>query len=424
MRELRDYHAVEPTCDVAFNAWDYMMALSRGGVAGKVGTGPGYVLYAIAGRADARGEAYPTCQQIADDTGLSEKQVRLHISTLAACKAIDVRPRAKDGSAGGRVATSNLYTILPLDGIVLSATVETRHSNVSDARAKIGAPKHNNAVIDNLVSGNVLPLTPGRLLPLTPGNSLPTKRPTEASHLSIPVETGANAPTTPAIAPNDGDDLPEWGPAVVAPWTLDTEPPRVGASSQQSFPAIIVDPPKRDRKATLHQTEPEVYSRREAIKARYFERYTAETWDTLSRSKQTYVNDDAERIARVCADLDEAYSLMQAVWDERWSNGTYPNRAPFKLSKCPEKLKAHRDGLLTAVAATRPSNVGRPADSQVGTGRKDGLRYNPVPQYYSCAQGVGNRLGCGFAEGFPHETVTCGRTGMVTPGEDATRAAS
>jgi len=249
----------------------------------------------------------------------------------------------------------------------------------------------------------------------TPTFTTPTQHPQAQ-------ETGANAPTARSVEPVE--DLPEWGPAVVAPWTIDAETPQPMMEDIPATPPVTATTSKSSRKATLQQSEPEIYTCREAIKARYFERYTAETWDTLARSKQTYANDDAERIARVCVDLDEAYGLMQAVWDERWSNGTYPNRAPFKLSRCPEKLKAYRNGLLTATATPRPSNVGRPADSQVGTGRKDGLRYNPIPQYYSCDRGIGNRLGCGFAEGFSHETETCGRTGIVTPGEETTRAAS
>jgi len=176
--------------------------------------------------------------------------------------------------------------------------------------------------------------------------------------------------------------------------------------------------PRTPSKPSLQQADPEVYARREAIKARYFERYTAEPWDTLPASRQKYANADAERIARACASLDEALALMQAVYDERWSNGTYPNRAPFKLSACPGKLKAFRDGCL----APRPSasSGGSSArNSHSGMGRTDGWRAETFTIEDYCAEGLPGRTSCRMAMGHPHDTAMCGRTGLVEMGNGA-----
>jgi len=368
--------------------------------------------YAILKTHDHGNGVFPGMHRLACLQGVSRRTIQANMDEIKKLGLVIPRRRG--------LGRTNEYDIVDARACQLPAP-----RPITDRKTDVQQVAH------QLLMGNILHIKKGNGLHIH-GEPDCTSNVKPVSHQAVQpfkhtameaAEDGMHA-SPPPTADVNNDDLPEWGTSVVAPWTIEVQTPAPMPLPIAATPPVAVVAQKPTRKSTLQQSEPEVYACREAIKARYFERYTAETWDTMPRSKQTYANDDAERIARVCADLDEAYSLMQAVWDERWSNGTYPNRAPFKLSRCPEKLKAHRDGLLTAVAATRPSNVGRPADSQVGTGRKDGLRYNPVPQYYSCAQGVGNRLGCGFAEGFPHETVTCGRTGMVTPGEDATRAAS
>ncbi len=191
-----------------------------------------------------------------------------------------------------------------------------------------------------------------------------------------------------------------------------------GASAVKPDTGNSPKAPRTPSKPSLQQADPEVYARREAIKARYFERYTAEPWDSLPASRQKYANADAERIARACASLDEALALMQAVYDERWSNGTYPNRAPFKLSACPGKLKAFRDGCL----ASRPSASSGGASARnthSGMGRTDGWRAETFTIEDYCAVGLPGRTSCRMAMGHPHDTVMCGRTGLVEMGNGA-----
>lgn len=117
-----------------------------------------------------------------------------------------------------------------------------------------------------------------------------------------------------------------------------------------------------DRKPSLRQADPALWASREAIKEAYFAEYTAEPWALLPASKQGYVNLDAERLARACRDTDEALALMRVVYDEGWreratGKAVYRNRSPFKLSACPGKLKAFRDGTLETVGGRQAPTV-------------------------------------------------------------------
>lgn len=188
---------------------------------------------------------------------------------------------------------------------------------------------------------------------------------------------------------------------------------------------------KKDRTPSLKESDPAIWARREAIKTRYFAEFTAETWESLSQRERAYRNEDAERLARLCADTDEALALMRAVYDEGWTDRAtgkpvYRNRwltTVSLLKILPKRLKDFRDGAIqTATPAdpTAPRGTGYGKVRTSGLGRTDGFRYEPHPVITWCDHDSnGGGEGCRMAAGEEHDTPLCGRTGTVVLEKDA-----
>lgn len=100
---------------VAFNPWDYGHALARAGVPGKVGPGPCAVLHTIASHANKQAQAEVGMTCIARESGLSRRAVINAIARLIECRAIGRLWRRDDQTM---VNETNLYTVLPVEGIV------------------------------------------------------------------------------------------------------------------------------------------------------------------------------------------------------------------------------------------------------------------------------------------------------------------
>lgn len=126
-----------------FTAWNYCHALGKSGKAGVIGAKAYMVLQSIAAYADAETRSCtPSLRTLAKAVGVNPAIVARGIATLEQCHAVHVTRRHV---AGRKEAEVNIYTVLPIDGIIAPPHAKATSERMRQLRS-LRAAKSNDSV--------------------------------------------------------------------------------------------------------------------------------------------------------------------------------------------------------------------------------------------------------------------------------------